>query len=193
MTPLQARDYVRNVLKDKFYNDPSFKLLIDDKNPIYNQVWQISDFKPNSNYTKATLKRKIGKTRKEQQEIDRFYKLAGPGIQLKSIQWDKSEHMEAEEEEGEDDDVNEGDEELAYRRQLSQIYDRFPSPPGFNDVDFPTTQEERKRRIETEKVQASRIRSRLKEAMNQKGYLFRENILNEFVISGRLEKKNSFT
>lgn len=176
LTPLQLRDQKRIELHNKLRNDPNFKISLgpDSIHPVYQQRWMISDFEPNPKYVKQKLKRKVGKTWKEQQEIDRFYKLAGPGVQLKSIQWNS-------------EDDKENDIDKAKAPQISQLYDRFPSPPGFNEVDFPTTQEEMERRRHTEKVQSVRIQSRLAEAIKpgSGSHVFREKLLNEYVKAGR--------
>ena len=167
MTVLQEREATRNKLHELLGQGHSIDLAI---NPVYGQSWKLTDFEPNPDYTKPKLKRKRGKTTKEQQDIDKFYKLAGPGIHLKSLQWNNEEDEPSEE-------VN---------PEFSQYYDRFPSPPGFNDVDFPTTQEEIQRRKYTEQMQQNRIRSRLELALlsakDGKGaYVFREPIIRQYV------------
>ncbi|CAH2355805.1 hypothetical protein CLIB1423_34S00606 [[Candida] railenensis] len=176
LTPLQLRDQKRIELNYKLRNDPDFKISLgpDSIHPVYQQRWMISDFEPNPKYVKQKLKRKVGKTWKEQQEIDRFYKLAGPGVQLKLIQWNN-----------EDDKENYSNKTKA--PQISQLYDRFPSPPGFNEVDFPTTQEEMERKLHSERVQSVRIQSRLAEATKpgSGSHVFREKLLNEYVKAER--------
>lgn len=173
MTPLQKRDYLRNHYSTLFHTSPEFRLNLS-LNPIYSQRWALSDFIPNPKYVKPKLKRKLGRTWKEQANIDKFYKLAGPGVRLQSLRWN-------------DDDDNDENE---IRPEASQLHDRFPSPPGFNEVDFPTTQEEIDRKKYTETIQAQRIESRLNECWKicqniDGGYIFREPILNEYVLNGR--------
>lgn len=163
LTPLQRRDRQRRHLHHQLLHNPHFKVLLA-QNPVYQQRWMVSDFAPNPHYVKPRLQRKRGKTNKEQQEIDRFYALAGPGAQLRSLKWDS--------------DAAGAEAEL-------QVWDRFPSPPGFNEVDFPSAHLAEQRRHHADRVQAERIASRLREAVAQHGYVFREPILNDFVRAKR--------
>lgn len=168
LTPLQRRDRQRRHLHHQLLHNPQFKVLLA-QNPVYQQRWMVSDFAPNPHYVKPRLQRKRGKTNKEQQEIDRFYALAGPGAQLRSLKWDSSAT---------------GASATGAEAEL-QVWDRFPSPPGFNDVDFPSAHLAEQRRHHADRVQAERIASRLREAVAQQGYVFREPILNDFVRAGR--------
>ncbi|KAL7665330.1 DNA endonuclease activator Ctp1 C-terminal domain-containing protein [[Candida] zeylanoides] len=153
LTPLQRRDRQRRHLHHQLLHNPQFKVSLA-QNPVYQQRWMVSDFAPNPHYVKPRLQRKRGKTNKEQQEIDRFYALAGPGAQLRSLKWDSSATGAS----------------ATGAEAESQVWDRFPSPPGFNDVDFPSAHSAEQRRHHADRVQAERIASRLREAVAQQGY-----------------------
>lgn len=74
---------------------------------------------------------------------------------------------------------------------LSQMFDKFPSPPGFMNSEFPSTQEQGRRRHIIEQRQKRRIERRIIECLSvscdlQVGeFVFVYEILNEFVKSGR--------
>ena len=67
----------------------------------------------------------------------------------------------------------------------SQLYDKFPSPPGFMTSEFPLTQEAAARRKVIIDRQNDRLRRRLILSIHGDEFIFYEEILNKFVEAGR--------
>ncbi|ODV68987.1 SAE2-domain-containing protein [Hyphopichia burtonii NRRL Y-1933] len=86
--------------------------------------------------------------------------------------------------------TGESKEELTY----SQIFDKFPSPPGFMKSDFPDTLETEQRRRLISERQHDRIKRRIDSALanfydpNKHGeFVFQEDIINQYVDAGRFQ------
>lgn len=161
-TKLQRREYVRNELTKNFNENPKF--IIDlDYNPINESNWALTDFKPNENYVKPKISKKKGYSNQQQREIDAFYEAANANLISHSSSQINS----------------------------SQIYDKFPSPPGFMVSEFPSTQEELHRRNMIKKRQDDRLHRRVLLCLKVGGktqtgeFVFFHEILNQFVLSGR--------
>lgn len=169
-TKLQRREYLKTYYTSKFKNSPTFKINLNT-NPINEMQWIINDFKLNSNYVKPRQFKKFGISKQEQNNIDKFYQLAGPLPKKQGLMWD---------------DENLDSDEDSIELSESQILDKFPSPPGFMQSEFPDTQERNKRTQIIDERQSDRIERRLKQClMRSKGkngeFIFQVDILNQFV------------
>ena len=175
-TTLQNREFVRKYITTKFYENSTIKINLKT-NPISGSNWIISDFKANPNFVRSATKyiklgdgqrRKIGLTKLQEENIAKFYKVAGAGY-----------------------DGPESDCDYTYEDDISQIYDKFPSPPGFMQSEFPTTQEQARRRdiVKTRQVRRvqRRVRSCLQVELGQQvgEVIFVSEILNMYVRQNR--------
>lgn len=149
-TKLQRRDFLRKYFQSQL-EDPSFQLDLST-NPITENPWCLTDFKPNPNFGMKPPGRKTGVSRTEQNKINDFYRKAGEQVQ----------------------EIPE-----------SQLYDKFPSPPGFMTSEFPLTQEAAERRQVIIDRQNDRLRRRLVLSIHGEEFIFYEEILNKFVEAGR--------
>lgn len=178
-TALQRKDFLRKYYQLKF-QDPEFRVDLET-NPVTEQNWRLSDFKPNPLYYKLKpINSKAGVLTNQQQINNRnFFKEAGYGLKSKGVEWEAG--FEKEEEE-----------DLVY----SQIFDKFPSPPGFMVSDFPDTQEDIRRKEIAKKRQEDRVQRRLKSSMAawrtggrvQGEFIFFEDVFNDFVREGRFKR-----
>lgn len=179
-TALQRRDFLRKYYQLKFRD---LKYRVDlETNPITEQKWRLGDFKPNPLYYK--LKPSDGKAgvMTKQQEINNrnFFREAGHGLKSKGAEWEAG--------------VEDEEEDWAY----SQVFDKFPSPPGFMVSDFPDTQEDIRRKEVVKKRQEDRVQRRLKSSMAawktggrvQGEFIFFEDVLNDFVKDGRFTRED---
>jgi hypothetical protein len=131
--------------------DPSFHIDLST-NPITENSWCLTDFKPNPDFGMKPPGRKAGVSSMEQNNINDFYKKAGGPVQ---------------------------------EMPESQLYDKFPSPPGFMTSEFPLTQEAAERRQVIRDRQNDRLRRRLTLSIQGEEFIFYEEILNRFVEAGR--------
>lgn len=173
-TKLQRRAYLKDYYELKFKNSPNFKIDLNN-NPINETSWLINDFKINPKYVKPIQKNGNALSKSEQENRNKFYQLAGPLQKQSGIAW-SNEVIES------DDDSLELSE--------SQIWDKFPSPPGFMVSEFPDTQEQTKRNHIIDKRQEDRIKRRIKQcilsAKNKNGeFVFQVDVLNKFVQQNR--------
>ncbi|CCH46554.1 Muscle M-line assembly protein unc-89 [Wickerhamomyces ciferrii] len=67
------------------------------------------------------------------------------------------------------------------------IFDRVPSPPGFGDFDFPSTQEQKKNREKSDAIRRKKAYERLFSAIKQGKFMFRDPRFNEAI------EKNNYT
>lgn len=67
----------------------------------------------------------------------------------------------------------------------SQMYDKFPSPPGFMTSEFPSTQEALERQRVIRERQEDRVNRRLKLSLEGGEFVFYESVLNQYVEQGR--------
>lgn len=149
-TKLQRRDFLRKYFQSQL-EDPSFHIDLST-NPITENSWCLTDFKPNPNFGMKPPGRKAGVSSMEQNKINDFYKKAGGPVQ---------------------------------EMPESQLYDKFPSPPGFMTSEFPLTQEAAERRQVIIDRQNDRLRRRLTLSIHGEEFIFYEEILNRFVEAGR--------
>lgn len=75
----------------------------------------------------------------------------------------------------------------------SQLYDKFPSPPGFMTSEFPLTQEAVERRQVVLERQNERLLRRLILSLRREEYVFYEEVFNRFVERGRFLADAGFT
>ena len=173
-TPLQRRTFLTQLFTRKYNSSPVYKIDLT-RNPINESAWLVSDFKPNPKYSRPLGVQKFGLTSKENQDIKRFHDLAGP-VKRRNI--------------GENNDPY-GHSTLLSE---SQVYDKFPSPPGFMISEFPDTQEKIERNKIVDGRQQDRIKRRLFECFgkshgHQGEFIFRIDILNKFVELNRFVYK----
>lgn len=167
-TELETRDYWRCFYANHFNRNPAF--LIDlKKNPITRLSWTINDFKLNPRYVRKNSGKKFGLHPIEQRNINKIQKLAKPVVKSGDLRWDN-------------DTNSSGSEDFSE----SQIYDKFPSPPGFMISEFPDTQERRNRSKIIDERQAARVQRRLRlclmRAKKKDGeFIFKADILNKYV------------
>ena len=170
-TTLQQRQHVKKFLVS---NLGSITISLE-KNPISEKPWIISDFRPNPHYNKKdalmvltkTGSRKLGLTKSEEANRRKFYKMVG-------------------------DEVSDGDSKgEGFEDRMSQIFDKFPSPPGFMMSEFPNTQEDLRRREVVAARQQRRIQRRVTLCVLVKNdkqigeFIFAVDILNEYVLINR--------
>lgn len=165
-TPLQRRAFLTQLFSRKYNSSPMFRIDLT-RNPINESEWLINDFKPNPKYSRPYKVQNFGLTKKENQDIRRFHELAGP-VKRRKI--------------GENTDPHGNSAVLSE----SQVYDKFPSPPGFMISEFPDTQEKIERNKIVDARQLDRIKRRLFECLGrshgrQGEFIFRIDILNKFV------------
>lgn len=161
-TKLQRKEFLRKYYTLKFH-DSTFKIDLKT-NPITENIWILEDFTQNSKYQKPVVNNKklAIMTKQQQENYQVFNQLAG-NSDLQS-------------------------QELTY----SQIFDKFPTPPGFLNSEFPDTQEQMRRRKIADERRDDRIQRRLASALmhhynpgKQGEFIFVEPILNQYVDQGR--------
>lgn len=168
-TTLLNREFIRKFLQTQFHDtDLTLDITI---NPISQIPWIITDFKKNPQYSEVkykevkigdkTFKRAINKNRQQEEKLQGFYKM-----------------------------VN-SQNSLNYEDEISQIYDKFQSPPGFMQSDFPNTQELERRKLILEARQCRRVDRRIKSCLSVENgqqigeFIFSHDIINMFVITSR--------
>lgn len=161
-TKLQRKEFLRKYYKLKF-QDPAFKIDLAT-NPITETIWILEDFTHNTKYRKPVVNNKKAAimTKQQQDNLQLFHELAG-NSEITS-------------------------QDLTY----SQIFDKFPTPPGFLNSEFPDTQEQMRRRKIADDRRDDRIQRRLASALlhyyspdKQGEFVFVEPILNQYVDHGR--------
>lgn len=167
-TALQRKEFSRKYYTMKF-EDSKFRINLDF-NPITEKKWILEDFKINPKYVKPKVNNnKLGiMTDEQRKNYDLFNELAGKPYGM--------------------DDYRLEEDEMTY----SQIFDKFPSPPGFMISDFPDTYEENRRKKIVYDRQQDRIKRRIASALlhhynnkKQGEFIFYEDIINKFVDAGR--------
>ena len=173
-TKLQRRAYLKEYYEAKFKDSPGFKIDLNS-NPINEMDWVINDFKPNPNYIKPNQVRGNILSKNDQNNVDRFYQLAGPLSKVPQLTWNN--------------EVIESDNDSVGLSE-SQVLDKYPSPPGFMVSEFPDTQEQHMRNRIIDERQEDRIKRRVKQCIrssrNKNGeFIFQVDILNKFVQQNR--------
>ncbi|EGW32559.1 uncharacterized protein SPAPADRAFT_67159 [Spathaspora passalidarum NRRL Y-27907] len=164
-TILQKRKYLLNYYTDRFHNDIEFKINLI-RHPINEINWDFADFKANPNYkqSKSLIHNHKIINQKQYNKVKAFYQAAN---------------------------INNDEFNDSFEDKLSQIFDKFASPPGFMNSEFPDTQEQQARRELLKKRQNKRLARRIKECTSvdrgkQIGeFMFVVDILNMYVVSDR--------
>ncbi|KAK6463668.1 hypothetical protein DFJ63DRAFT_312975 [Scheffersomyces coipomensis] len=191
-TKLKRIQCVINFYDKKYQTEETFMINLKI-NPIHEQGWKLSDFKPNPiwikkrnvSYVKTpggkTFERRIGITKSEENKIRKFYQV----VNRQGEDNDAYEGITSEEE----DDGNDDDE---YEDQISQIFDKLASPPGFMQSEFPDSEERIRRREIINARQIRRLKRRIKACIQvnkfkeQMGeFVFSLEILNKYVKANR--------
>ncbi|RLV94774.1 hypothetical protein JA1_001577 [Spathaspora sp. JA1] len=168
-TILQKRKYLLNYYTDRFNNEPTFNINLV-RHPINEITWDFADFKLNPNYNppaKSTFLHNHKIINQNQyNKVKAFYQATNM--------------------------KNNPDFEDSFEDKLSQIFDKFASPPGFMNSEFPNTQELQSRREILTKRQNKRLARRIKECTcvddkkRQIGeFVFGIDILNSYVTADR--------
>lgn len=173
-TKLQRRAYLKEYYASKFKHSPGFKIDFNS-NPINEMEWIINDFKPNPNYVKPSQVKGNALSKNDQNNVDRFYQLAGPLPKVAQLTWNN--------------EVIESDNDSIGLSE-SQVLDKYPSPPGFMVSEFPDTQEQHMRNRIIDERQEDRIKRRVKQCIrssrNKNGeFIFQVDILNKFAQQNR--------
>lgn len=173
-TKLQRRAYLKEYYESKFKHSPGFKIDLNS-NPINEMEWIINDFKPNPNYVKSNQVKGNALSKNDQNNVDRFYQLAGPLPKVPQLTWNN--------------EVIESDNDSIGLSE-SQVLDKYPSPPGFMVSEFPDTQEQHMRNRIIDERQEDRIKRRVKQCIrssrNKNGeFIFQVDILNKFAQQNR--------
>ncbi|KAG5420639.1 hypothetical protein I9W82_002520 [Candida metapsilosis] len=164
LTLLQQRNYLANYYSVMLKTGPGFRINLL-QHPIKQISWDFGDFVFNEkeNYKPTALVKKV-----TQNSIKDRIKFE----QFKSF-------------------YNYDDNEVEFEDILSQIFDKFQSPPGFMDSDFPDTQELDERRRTIRERQLNRLTRRLSSCVTvedgvQVGeFVFALDVLNQYVVRGR--------
>ncbi|KAI5962406.1 uncharacterized protein KGF55_003482 [Candida pseudojiufengensis] len=158
----QKRKYLLDYYTSKFQTDLNFKINLI-QNPIKQISWDFIDFIKNLNYKPMEFSQFLQKHQIKDPTKFNKYKTF----------FNLNENWKIED-------------------KLSQIFDKFESPPGFMKSDFPTSQELIERKKLIDKRQTNRINRRIKSCLflndqNQQigEFIFSCDILNKYVISGR--------
>lgn len=171
-TTLQNREYIRKYLQQQ-YDETEDKINLTEINPITQKHWIISDFKQNPNFEKqnyklveignnTTIKRKLGFNQQHEEKIQLFY-----------------------------NKINCQNQVSTYEEDISQFFDKFQSPPGFMQSEFPNTQELIRRKHIIQERQSKRIKRRIRSCLTVKEhrqtgeFIFAHEILNKYVINNR--------
>ncbi|KAI3406041.2 hypothetical protein KGF56_001260 [Candida oxycetoniae] len=164
---LQTRQYLTQYYTDKFVTDPSFKINLS-RHPIKRLSWDFSDFKLNLNYQPGNFSQFIRRHNiMDKTKFDKY----------------KTFYKLSEDQQFED--------------KLSQIFDKFESPPGFMKSEFPDTQELQERKKIVRERQSKRINRRLESCtividQEQIGeFVFSLDILNRYVVHNRWYRQPS--
>lgn len=163
-TRLQRKHLKMEHLETKFWSDSSYIINLSS-NPITENAWIITDFKRNHQYKPRHLpqyKRAKIHSRNDKANVLQFYKTLNGSDPL---------------------DYDSDDEE----NELSQLADKWPSPPGFMVSDFPNTQEQIERQAIIDARVKDRLRRRLKLSLSQGMWLFTVDILNKYVAAKRYQ------
>ncbi|KAL6450920.1 hypothetical protein SBY92_001169 [Candida maltosa Xu316] len=161
----QQRQYRLQFYINKYENDPTFKISFKN-HPVKLIGWDFSDFVVNDNYRPDEFTKFLRRNNiKDKKKYDAFKKVYGDKEEVKKF--------------GNFDD------------KLSQIFDKFQSPPGFMRSEFPNTQELARRKEIIAERQKNRLNRRVQAAITvedgvQTGeFIFGIDIFNKFVVSGR--------
>ncbi|KAK6874654.1 hypothetical protein K6H11_001415 [Candida tropicalis] len=165
-TVILQRKYRLQFYIDKFKNDVNFKINFK-KHPTKMIKWDFGDFIPNSNHQLDEQMKFIKKNNiKNEVKYEKFIKIFGDKPEVQKF--------------GKFEDV------------LSQLFDKFQSPPGFMKSEFPDTQEQIKRKEIIQQRQERRIFRRIYESTktNDQGlqigeFIFAIDIFNKYVINDR--------
>ncbi|KAI5954342.1 hypothetical protein KGF54_002117 [Candida jiufengensis] len=156
------RKFLQDYYTKKFTEDSNFKINLHS-NPIKQISWDFIDFNKNLNYKPNEFSQFLQKHQiKDSKKFNQYKEF-----------YNLNENWKLED-------------------KLSQIFDKFESPPGFMKSDFPTTQELEERKQIIDERQKRRISRRIKSCitLNDKNlqvgeYIFSSDILNKYVIAGR--------
>lgn len=162
LTLIQTRQYLSSYYVSMLKIDSNFKINLF-RNPIKQISWDFSDFVANKNYKPDDFTQLI--KRNSIMDAKRFNQYK---------QFYNFNHNEQE-----------------FEDKLLQIFEKFESPPGFMQLDFPSTQEldERKRTIQER--QLNRLARRIASCVTVENevqvgeFVFGLDILNQYVVQGR--------
>ncbi|RCK63456.1 hypothetical protein Cantr_09638 [Candida viswanathii] len=167
-TVILQRKYRLQFYIDKFHNDPDFKVNFRT-HPTKTIKWDFVDFVPNKNHRLDEQMRFIKRNNiKSEAKYQKFIKVFADKPEVQQF--------------GEFGDV------------VSQIFDKFQSPPGFMRSEFPDTQEQMKRKEIVQERQERRIFRRIEECLKVDGesrglqigeFVFAIDIFNKYVSSNR--------
>ncbi|CAK9437058.1 uncharacterized protein LODBEIA_P15070 [Lodderomyces beijingensis] len=164
-TIIQRRQYLNEVYAEKFKCDPDFKINLTE-HPIKLIGWDFTDFVKNANYKPGELTQLIQRNNIMSEKKFNDYK-----------------------------NFYKVGENVSFEDKVSQIFDKFESPPGLMKSDFPDTQELQERRNIIKERQARRIERRIESCVvvedgKQIGeHVFNLEILNKYVVSNRWYKE----
>lgn len=176
-TALQRADFLRTYyrlkMEDKSYNFDLSSNLVTEKQ------WALDDFVPNPDWHPTKRQINIFNTRTKAQEgkYNDFFKEAGYGAKPTGPRWADLADRKAHEDMDDDDDV------------MSQIMDKYLSPPGYMIGDFLSTQEAAENKAIVKAKEQKRIKRRLQSALNTGEFIFYEEIFNTMVRAGRVDLK----
>lgn len=172
-TIILQRKYRLQFYINKYYNDPNFKINLR-QHPTKLIDWDEVDFIINENYKPDKFTQFLNRNNiKNGKQFEKFKKLYHINNN-NNIQQQLS-HLD----------------QFEFEDKLSQIFDKFQSPPGFMQSDFPDTQEYKQRQEIIKQRQLKRIERRIKDCTTiQDGkqigeFVFGIEIFNLYVISNR--------
>lgn len=176
-TILQKRQFLLKYYTDRLSSSNDFKINLI-KNPINQISWDFGDFKQNPNYRPDKNNTFIRNNKIiNQRQFDKY----------------KQFYQAAANNDANDNGNNNGDDadDDQFEDKLSQIFDKFATPPGFMQSDFPDTQEQEKRKEIVRQRQLRRLARRIKSCVSLKNgiqvgeFIFACDILNQYVVKGR--------
>ena len=162
LTLIQTRQYLSRYYANILKSDPNFKINLH-QNPIKQISWDFSDFIANKNY-----------------KPDNFTQFIKRNSIMDAKKFNQYKQF-----------YNFNQSQQDFEDKLLQIFDKFESPPGFMQLDFPSTQEldERKRTIQERQLKrlARRIAScvTVENGVQIGEFVFGHEVLNQYVIRGR--------
>ncbi|KAI5969626.1 hypothetical protein CANMA_001289 [Candida margitis] len=162
LTIIQTRQFLTRYYTNMLKTNPNFKINLY-QHPIKQISWDFSDFVANKNYKPDNFTQFIKRNSIMDTKKFNQYK-----------QFYKYDHNGQE-----------------FEDKLSQIFDKFESPPGFMQSDFPSTQELDERRRTVQERQSNRVARRIASCVSVENrvqigeFVFGLDILNQYVIQGR--------
>ena len=176
-TIILQRKYRLQFYINKYYNDVNFKINFR-QHPTKLIDWDEVDFILNENYKPDKFIQFLNRNNiKNSKQFEKFKKLYQHSTTTTTTNNNNNElsHLE----------------QFEFEDKLSQIFDKFQSPPGFMQSEFPNTQEYNHRQEIIKQRQLKRIKRRIKDCImiqddKQIGeFVFAIEIFNLYVISNR--------